>query len=100
MWCLLSQGFRTYRFLPLFFHTFYPLYECAMPEWAKQLIDCVSAARYGNVYDADQGVIESHDGQYRLRESLAGISHERLRDPHIRFFQRANPGYVFGDELC
>jgi hypothetical protein len=100
VWFLLSQGFRTYRFLPLFFREFYPRFDCEMPLWAQDLIGRVAESRYGSLFDRKQGIVRSGDEQYCLREELAEISTSRLQDPHIRFFQRSNPEYYRGDELC
>ena len=35
-----------------------------------------------------------------LRRGVAEITEERLRDPLIAFFARANPGHANGDELA
>src|SRR5436309_2239183 len=37
-WFLISKGFRTYRFLPVFFHEFYPRHDRPTPGWAKGVI--------------------------------------------------------------
>ena len=31
---------------------------------------------------------------------VADVTPERLRDPHVAFFVRRNPGHARGDELC
>jgi hypothetical protein len=35
-----------------------------------------------------------------LRSGLAELKPARLRDPHVAFFVRANPGHARGDELA
>jgi hypothetical protein len=99
-WFLLSQGYRTYRFLPLFFHEFYPRCDAATPESIERIIDTLAEARYGAAYDQEAGVIRAHAQQYRLRQGIADLSPERLCDEHVRYFAERNPGHVRGDELC
>jgi hypothetical protein len=99
-WFLISQGFRTYRFLPLFFHEFYPRHDAPVPPPVKAIIDLLARARYPEQYDLTRGVIRATPTQYRLRAGLGEITPERLRDPHISFFHFCNPGHSRGDELC
>jgi hypothetical protein len=99
-WLLLSQGYRTYRFLPLFFHEFYPRYDAQPPAGLDRVLDALAAPRYGAAYDAQAGIVRTHVRQYRLRRGIADVSPERLHDPHVRYFAERNPGHAGGDELC
>jgi hypothetical protein len=99
-WFLLSQGYRTYRFLPLFFHEFYPRYDAVTPEEAQSVIDTLAFDGYGGAYDCAAGVVRSHAGQYRLRSGISDVTPQRLRDLHVRFFAWCNPRWSLGDELC
>jgi hypothetical protein len=99
-WFLISQGYKTYRFLPLFFHEFYPRHDTPTPAWARAVVDALARSRYPKQYDVAAGVIRATAAQYRLRAGLAEVTAERLRDPHVRFFHTLNPGHVRGDELC
>jgi hypothetical protein len=99
-WFLISKGYKTYRFLPVFFHEFYPRYDRPTPTWAQSAIDALARSRYPDEYDAAAGVIRASPWQYRLRAGIADLTDERLADPHVRFFQTRNPGHVRGDELC
>jgi hypothetical protein len=92
-WFLISSGFRTYRYLPLFFRDFYPR-NAAM----KPLLDTIATTKFGESYDPRTGVI-------RLATPAplrAGLSDPELRmsNPHVRFFVEANPGHADGDELA
>jgi hypothetical protein len=100
VWFLISMGYRTYRFLPIFFHEFYPRYDAPTPSWAKAIIDAAARFKYAGSYDASQGVIRADRQAYRLRAGMAEVPPQRLRNPHVRFFQQRNPGHVRGDELC
>jgi len=99
-WFLISKGYRTYRFLPLFFRAFYPRYDVPTPEWAKRLIDALGRHKFADAYDAAAGVVRAGAGKDRLRPGVADIDDALLRDPHVRFFVERNPGHIRGEELC
>jgi hypothetical protein len=99
-WFLISKGYRTYRFLPVFFHEFYPRYDSPTPTWASDAIDALALYKYPDDYEPQHGVIRAGPAKDRLRRGVADIGTERLRDPHVRFFAARNPGHVRGDELC
>lgn len=98
-WFLISSGYRTYRYLPVFFREFYPSYDRPTPDGVRSLIDRIARAKFDGSYDPAAGVV-------RLATPAplrAGISdpEERLdRDPHVRFFVEANPNHAAGDELA
>lgn len=97
-WFLISSGYRTYRFLPIFWKEFYPRYDAPTSPPMQHLMDCLAQEKFGDRYDAKAGVIRL-DHPQTLRDSLAGIPEERLSDPHIEFFAQKNPTYDQGDEL-
>lgn len=99
-WFLISQGYRTYRFLPVFFHEFYPAYGNPTPVWARSVVDALARHKFPRDYDAAAGLIRAGAHQYRLRQHVAEIAPQRLDDPHVRFFIEQNPRHDQGDELC
>jgi hypothetical protein len=99
-WFLISKGYKTYRFLPLFFHEFYPRFDVPTPASAAAVIDALGRHKYPGRYDPAAGVVRADPGGERLRPGVADITPERLRDPHVRFFAARNPGHGRGDELC
>lgn len=99
-WYLISKGFRTYRFLPLFFNEFYPRHDRETPLDTRGVIDRVADLKYPDRYDAAAGVIRATATSDRLRPELREATDVRQRDPHIEFFHKRNPGHVNGDELC
>jgi hypothetical protein len=99
-WFLISQGYKTYRFLPVFFREFFPRYDIPTPAPVKAIIDALARKAFPESYDPAGGVIRATPLQYRLRAGLAEVTPERLRDPHILFFHTRNPGHARGDELC
>ncbi len=98
LWLLLTSGFRTYRFLPLFWKEFYPRFDRATPEKWRQVTDCLARERFGTQYDPVTGVVRFAHPQ-RLRSFLAAIPPGRTTDPHVAFFAQRNPGHLTGDEL-
>jgi hypothetical protein len=99
-WFLISKGYKTYRFLPIFFHEFYPRHDRATPPEAQAVLDALARARFGVGYDAAAGVVRGRPGKDRLRPGVADLTPHRLRDPHVAYFARRNPGHARGDELC
>jgi hypothetical protein len=99
-WFLISKGYKTYRFLPLFFHEFYPRHDAPTPAWARAVTDALGAHKFPGAYDPAAGVVRGGPGKDRLRPGVADLTSERLRDPHVRFFAGRNPGHARGDELC
>jgi hypothetical protein len=99
-WFLVSKGYKTYRFLPLFFHEFFPRYDVPTPDWACRFIDGLGRHKYAQTYDAATGVILAGSQKDRLRPGVADPAAHRLRDPHVRYFVERNPGYGRGEELC
>lgn len=97
-WLLLSSGFRTYRFLPVFWREFWPRAGMAMPRAMRKLRDELARRRFGKGYDAASGVVRL-DAPQRLRARLAEVPEGRARNEHVAFFLGANPGHSDGDEL-
>ena len=95
-WFLISSGYRTYRYLPLFFRDFHPRFDADAS--MKPLLDRIAMAKFGESYDPKSGVIRLATPA-PLREGVSDPA-TRLRDPHVRFFLEANPGHGDGDELA
>ena len=98
-WFLICSGYKTFRFLPVFFREFHPNPQVPTPDRLRRLIDTLGTTRFGNEYLPDSGVVRFRQPT-PLRSGVAAISPERLRDPRVNFFVRANPGHAQGDELA
>jgi hypothetical protein len=96
LWLLLTSGFRTYRFLPVFWREFWPRPGEATPAEVQSLLDHLARERFGPLYNA--GIVRFPEPQV-LREGLDEVPEGRLADPHIAFFLEKNPGWIRGDEL-
>ena len=99
-WFLISKGYRTYLYLPLFFEAFYPNCEAPTPAFEQRLLDTLAAAKFPDHYRRETGLIEFPWSHGQLKPHLAEIPARRLRDPHVQFFLKRNPAYATGQELA
>jgi hypothetical protein len=97
-WLLLSSGFRTYRFLPVFWREFWPRHDAEPDDETRAMMSSLARGRFDGCYDERAGVVRFPRPQ-RLRAHLAGIPEGKANDPHVRFFLERNPGHDAGDEL-
>lgn len=97
-WLLLTSGFRTYRFLPVFWREFFPRFDAATPPAMAALMAHLAREGYGAAFDACTGRVKFPHPQ-TLRGPLAEVPLGRNQNPHVAFFLRQNPGYILGDEL-
>ena len=98
-WLLTTKGYKTYRFLPVFFRNFIPAPGIAIPPFERDLIESLARKKFGIRFDPNAGVVRATPGAQRLRNGIAEIDEKRLRDPYINFFEQMNPGHADGDEL-
>jgi hypothetical protein len=98
-WFLISKGYRTFRYLPVYFRRYYPSPDVPTPPLEREALDRLAGARFGDAWNPGSGVIR-HPGDYRLRPGVGDIGDRELRDPRVAFFQRRNPGWAAGDELA
>lgn len=98
-WFLISKGYRTYRFLPTFFHEFYPVWNRETPLFNRRLLDFVGRRKFKENYCPSDGLVKFGDAKDRLCAPLATVPERCLKDPHVSFFLKSNPGYARGDEL-
>jgi hypothetical protein len=95
-WLLLTSGFRTYRFLPVFWREFHPRFD--QEGEPRATIDGLAGERFDDRYDASRGIVRFQRPQVLVPE-LLDVPAGRVDDPHVAFFLERNPGYVQGDEL-
>src|SRR5262249_14411664 len=94
-WFLISKGYKTYRFLPLFFHEFYPRYDVPTPARVAAVINALASSKFPAGYDSAAGIVRAGPCSCRLRSGVADITPDRLNDPHVRFFAQRNPRHSF-----
>jgi hypothetical protein len=96
-WFLICSGYRTYLYLPLFFHTFYPRPERTTPAFEQALIDTLGTMKFGAEYR--DGIVQVTRPRECLLADLADPAPHKLHNPHVRFFLERNSGYRRGNEL-
>ena len=99
-WHLLSKGYKTYRFLPIFFREFYPRFDQPTPPGVSKILNSLGKYKFPERYDSEAGIVRADAGGCRLKNRVGKISRARLRDPHVRYFCERNPRHESGDELC
>jgi hypothetical protein len=99
-WFLISKGYRTYLYLPLFFHQFYPRYDRPTPLEEEKILDTLAFTRYPEHYNRSRGLIVFPESHGHLNRELSEIPESRLRNPHVRYFLERNPTYGQGTELA
>lgn len=99
-WFLTSKGFRTYRYLPLFFRAYYPRLEMPTPALEGSLISVFGRQVAGELFDPVGPIIRAAAGKEYVRHEIAEPGRRLNTDPHVGFFVERNPGFVRGDELC
>jgi hypothetical protein len=98
-WFLICMGYKTYRFLPVFFHEFFPHYNVETPLHEQTILNSLATTRFPETFDPQAGVVRPMENRVRLRPGVADIDPWREKNPHIRFFAHRNPGHIDGDEL-
>jgi hypothetical protein len=98
-WLLISSGYKSYRFLPVFYRQFYPRYDCPTPPDLQCIMDTLACERFGDQYNPVTGIVRFTGGATPPRPGVAEVNEERQRNAHIRFFLARNPGHAQGDEL-
>jgi hypothetical protein len=98
-WFLICAGYKTFRYLPLFFRRFVPApAEADDAVRLRRIAAAFARAKFGDAFDEAAGVVRLRHAT-PLRAGVADVTAGRLRDPAVAFFARANPGHVRGDEL-
>jgi hypothetical protein len=98
-WFLITKGYRTYRFLPVYFKEYYPVYNKSIPLSVKEILDKIAFFKFGQAYNPETLLIRTAESD-RLKPGHAKIPEGKLKDPAIRFFCDRNPLFYEGDELA
>jgi len=98
-WFLISKGFRTYRFLPVFFNRFHPVHAGKHTD-LKPLLDTIATFKFGTEYNPSTELITFAQPKDHLNGQLAETPASRNINPHVKFFIKRNPHYCTGTELA
>jgi len=93
-------SYKSYLVLANTFNEYYPRYNVPTPDFEKSIIDDFGrgVATSSEVYDAERGVLCREHSV--IKEHIASITSEERENPHIKFFEEQNPGWVKGHQLC
>jgi hypothetical protein len=98
-WLLTSKGYKTYRFLPVFFNEYYPSFVKDTPVFEKMLLESFAELKFGRRFSRSKGILIASEADQKLVPGIADVTDIRRKDPHILFFEKKNPGHAHGDEL-
>lgn len=96
-WFLICSGYKTYRFLPVFFRDFFPTYRAPLPAFEQRVLDTLGRLKFGEQY---HGGIIRFTTPTPLRKGVAEVTTARQANPDVVFYVRQNPGHINGDELA
>ncbi|MBF0523265.1 MAG: hypothetical protein HQL24_09455 [Candidatus Omnitrophica bacterium] len=95
-WMLISKGWRTYKFLPLFFKEFYPNKSCETPKEFQEFIDRLGSFKFPKEHK--RGLVIPKQPDF-LRIGRSDVPEYRKDDADILFFLGKNPDFYKGTEL-
>ena len=98
-WFLICSGYRTWRFLPVFFREFYPNPNAPTPSHIQRILDTLGRQKFGDQFLPGPGIVRLRSAT-PLRAGVAEVTEQRLRDSQVAFFAKMNPGHTKGDELA
>ena len=98
-WFLISKGYRTYLYLPLYFRQFYPAVVKERQEDLGSVVDTCARILFPTAWQPQTGLIQFTTPKDRLKSEFADTPPEKIRNSHVRFFLERNPGFINGDEL-
>lgn len=98
-WFLISKGYRTYLILANAFPVSCPRVD-GDDAALRALLHRVATERYGSQYDPATGIIRYDVAHEHVRQGVAPVTPDALRNEHVRFFVERNPGHELGDELA
>jgi len=94
-WLLISKGPRTYRLLPAFFSRYYP--GLNGDATLRSELNRIAQLRFGEAYDPVSHLYRPPSPHDRLRPEHCDFN---AADAVMRWFDRANPEWRDGVELC
>ncbi|PJZ43833.1 hypothetical protein [Leptospira brenneri] len=98
-WLLTSKGFRTYRYLSVFFKDFIPNPNTNNTE-LKELREYIAIQTFGSDYHSDKGILRRSRNLQTIRDVASDKNYiAKTKDSYIKFFGEHNPNYHQGDEM-
>ena len=98
-WLLTSKGYKTYRYLPVFFNNYFPKPFIKLTSFEKKLLLCVGQELFEEKLDTQRWILKAGAKDQHLRPGVADITESKRTKQEIVYFEKKNPGYMHGDEL-
>ena len=95
-WLLISKGWRTYKFFPMFLKEIYPTYRYDTPQEVQEFINRLALTKFGDCYKDGIVVPEKPD---MLKSGKNDVPKRRINDADVMFFLKKNPEFYKGNEL-
>lgn len=100
-WFLITKGYKTYLLLANNFATYFPRYDKPTDSFHLGLISSIGKELFGKHYDEESNTLKMANTTDRLKVDVAPIEKKLLMEnPKIEFFEKSNPNWINGDELC
>jgi hypothetical protein len=99
-WFFISNSYRSFRFLPVYARRYYPNPDTPTPSFEQAVLDTLARQKFGDAYDASQGVVRLQAKSIHLRPGMGDIGERELRDRRISFFAERNPEWREGVDLA
>ncbi|MDX2250295.1 MAG: hypothetical protein SF052_26165 [Bacteroidia bacterium] len=99
-WLLISKGHRTYTYLPLFFHAYFPRPNDIDADNLFPILDRALNTLFGNYWKPQQGLIIFPTSMGQLKPELTASTWQKRNKPTVAYFLEKNPGFYLGHELA
>ena len=98
-WFLICKGYKTYRYMSIYFNAYYPNPASETPEFEQKIMHSYAMKKYGHAYNKTSGIIINQGKNDYLKAGVAPVDEKAMLNPVTRFFIEKNPGHERGDEL-
>ena len=99
-WFLISKGYKTYLLMANNFQTHYPRFEEKTPVYYQEVMDSFYAKKFKETYSAEKNLMTPVGESCHVKHDVAEIDEELLKIPRVKFFNKMNPDWHTGTELC
>jgi len=100
-WFLISKGYKTYLLMANNFDHHWPRHDDETPAFERRVLDAWASSMFGEAYRGDEGLIVWPESLGQLKEGVADIDRALVdENPRVAFFERKNPTWKDGTELC
>jgi len=98
-WFLICKGYKTYRYMSIYFHDYYPNQSSDTPDYEQEIMHKYAIKKYDHAYIRESGIIINRGDNDYLKDGVAPADEKAMLNPVNRFFIEKNPGHEKGDEL-